>query len=446
MQPKQVGIVGYGRFGRFWADLLRKYHTVWVTDAVPFKDDSFLPVEELCERVEVLFFCVPIGRLEAALTAVRDHLRPGTIIFDTCSVKQAPAAWMLENLSSVERLTLVATHPMFGPDSARSGVESLPMMTWFLSGDKEDYTEWHGFFEGLGLRVVEISPETHDRLAAYSQGVTHYIGRVLGELDLKPTPIDTQGFSILLSLIEQTCNDSWELFHDLQIHNPYTREMRLALEGALDEVYAALLPERVDANALIIGVQGGEGSFSEEAGQTYIAGRSASFPKSRIAYLFTTKNVLQALHRGEIDFGVFAIQNAAGGVVMESVLAMSETNCAIIEMFDLVINHSIMHHPETAFKDVDTLISHPQALAQCKRTLRERHPHLKQVSGEGDLIDQALCAKELSSGGLPKTTAVLAPRVCADKFGLTIHDDGLQDLGDKNLTTFVWATRKPRRR
>jgi len=29
----------------------------------------------------------------------------------------------------------------------------------------------------------------------------------------------------LLGVIEQTCNDSWDLFKDLQKYNPYTNEM-----------------------------------------------------------------------------------------------------------------------------------------------------------------------------------------------------------------------------
>lgn len=441
----KVGIIGHGRFGRFWAETLRAHHTVWVTDIEPADDDHFVSLDDLCRKAEVIFLCVPIGRLAEALETVRPHLQPGTIVFDTCSVKTQPAALMSEILGAGD-LTLIASHPMFGPDSARDGVAGLPMVSWFLSGDREKYAEWVRFFKRLALNVVEVDPETHDRLAAYSQGVTHYIGRVLEQLDLRPTPIDTQGFSILLSLIEQTCNDSWELFHDLQISNPYTREMRLQLERALDEVYAALLPERVSPDALVVGVQGGEGSFSEEAGRTYIARQASDFPPARIKYLYTTKNVLETLHTGEIDFGVFAIQNAAGGVVMESIRALSDTNCEILEMVDLVINHSILYHPGTDFSAIDTLISHPQALAQCANNLKARYPHLKLVSGEGDRIDQALCAKDLSEGALPLTTAVLASRVCAEKFGLLIHADGLQDLGERNLTTFVWATRKPRRR
>jgi prephenate dehydratase len=64
------------------------------------------------------------------------------------------------------------------------------------------------------------------------------------------------------------------------------------------------------------------------------------------------------------------------------------------------------------------------------------------TSGEGDLIDQALCARYVAEGEMPRSTAVLAPRVCAELYGLKIQDTDLQDLGADNLTTFVWARRR----
>ena len=44
--------------------------------------------------------------------------------------------------------------------------------------------------------------------------------------------VDTQGFRDLLDLVDQTCNDSWELFTDLQHYNPYTKTMVKALNEA----------------------------------------------------------------------------------------------------------------------------------------------------------------------------------------------------------------------
>lgn len=442
MRRCNVGIVGYGRFGRLWAGLLAPHHHVAVTDKNALQAEHFLPLPALCESSDVIFLCVPINQVEPVVREIGAHLRPGTAVFDTCSVKVYPSRVLTDQLGQKPDISLIATHPMFGPDSAARGVRGLPMVVWRLAGAEESYREWVGFFDELGIRTVEMAPDEHDRLAAYSQGITHYVGRVLRKLDLQSTPIDTQGFKILRSLTEQTCNDSWELFHDLQIFNPYTREMRLRLETALDSVYEELLPERVAADRFIVAVQGGPGSFNEQASRHYGAQHADEYGEFEIAYRYTTGNVLRALHEGEADFGVFAIQNARGGAVMETIDALSHYTCEIIETFELLISHDLLLHPDVRFEQVDTVISHPQALAQCRATLAARYPQLRLTSGQGELIDQALCARHLAEGSLPHTTAVLAPEACAQLFGLRVHDRALQDLADANLTTFAWARRR----
>ena len=45
------------------------------------------------------------------------------------------------------------------------------------------------------------------------------------EFGVKRSTIDTQGFRNLLHLVDQTCNDTLELYEDLQTYNPYTKLM-----------------------------------------------------------------------------------------------------------------------------------------------------------------------------------------------------------------------------
>ena len=81
-----------------------------------------------------------------------------------------------------------------------------------------------------------MSPDSHDQLAASTQGVTHFLGRALREFGVRKTSLDTQGFNDLLDLVDQTCNDTWELFTDLQHYNPYTREMVEQLKKAYFDI------------------------------------------------------------------------------------------------------------------------------------------------------------------------------------------------------------------
>jgi len=105
----------------------------------------------------------------------------------------------------------------------------------------QSYETWRKLLEKLNVKVLEMTPDEHDKLAAYSQGLTHLIGRLLDECNIQSTPFDTEGFKRLLTIREQTCNDSWELFEGLQRYNPYTQEMTDLLVGKLNYLYAQFL-------------------------------------------------------------------------------------------------------------------------------------------------------------------------------------------------------------
>jgi len=234
---KNLGIYGLGRFGRFYAELLSRYAAVRAFSRNP---ESPLPAgvrrvdeAELCDQ-PVIILCVAISALREVLERLAPRLKPGTLVMDTCSVKSMPARWMDELLPPAVKI--LATHPMFGPDSARGGIDGLPMILHPVRLGSSELARWQRFFKRVGLSVQLMDPELHDRQAAFTQGLTHYLGRVLAELQLEPSRIASLGYRKLLEIIEQTCNDSWQLFYDLQQYNPYTREMRDRLAASLHQV------------------------------------------------------------------------------------------------------------------------------------------------------------------------------------------------------------------
>lgn len=230
-----VGVYGLGRFGRFWGDLLSRNMRVigasrsW-KESLP-EGITQCAVEDLAEA-EAVFLCVAISAMEESSRTLARVLRPGQLVLDTCSVKVYPSQVMLESFPL--RQPLIATHPMFGPDSARGGVEGLPIIMHSLRNAAAGYQLWRDRFAELGLSIVEMSPDDHDREAAYTQGITHFVGRVLSRLDLPESTIATLGYRKIQEVVEQTCNDPYQLFLDLQHYNPYTSSMRGELSEALE--------------------------------------------------------------------------------------------------------------------------------------------------------------------------------------------------------------------
>ena len=243
MNNKVISVYGYGRFGKFWADILTADFKVKVYSRRGLKPEEVNPGIEITDEkgifdCDALFYCVAISSLEDVLIKSSGNFKEGTIVFDTCSVKVKPAEWMQKHVPASN--PVIATHPMFGPDSYYNAKEPLPMVMANIRAVETDFQWWVDYFTRKFIRVEKMSPEQHDEMVAYSQGITHYIGRVLADLNLKSTKINTLGYQKLMEIIQQTCNDNWQLFVDLQRYNPYTKKMRQDLHESIEKIYTFL--------------------------------------------------------------------------------------------------------------------------------------------------------------------------------------------------------------
>lgn len=199
------------------------------------------------------------------------------------------------------------------------------------------------------------------------------------------------------------------------------------------------MKKKVKQDYLTIGIQGGKGSFNEEAINYYV--KRNNLKKVKIRYLYTTDKVLQSLYKGEIDWGQFALWNSKGGLVRESLLAMAKYKFKILEEYAIKISHYLMVRKDVDLSQVSKIMTHPQVFAQCRETLSLRYPFLKQIVGQGKLIDQAVIAKYLASGKISKNIAVMGSKVLAQIYKLKIVAENLQDLKE-NYTTFLLVSRR----
>jgi prephenate dehydratase len=183
-----------------------------------------------------------------------------------------------------------------------------------------------------------------------------------------------------------------------------------------------------------IGIQGIEGSFSEEAAKSYC--NKFNIEAFELDYLVTSMNVLDGLTSEVIDIGIFAMENAQGGVVIESVEALAKNQCKIIDMFYVEISQNLLAKDGIALGDIEEIHSHEQALKQCKDYLAEKFWSKKLV--EEDDTDKA--AQDLAEGKLSDNTAVIASKNSAKKYGLNIIESDIHDL-KKNLTLFLAVER-----
>ena len=229
----KVSIIGFGRFGAMLHSLLSKGFEVDVYDKNPIDNSEVNEVsfEEVLKN-DTIFIAVPIRDFEDLAINISSKIQSGKTIIDVCSVKVFPKQVMIDNLPA--ETDIIATHPLFGPDSLKDSGSVMTMEA--VRDSSERYNFWKNYFESQNITIEEISAEEHDMMAARSQGLTHFVGRVIDDFGTNQTRIDTEGYKALHKLVSQTCNDTWDLFEDIQNYNPYTEKMISELNGSFKKI------------------------------------------------------------------------------------------------------------------------------------------------------------------------------------------------------------------
>lgn len=234
-----IGVIGLGRFGRLAVKYLVKDQSVCVytpsgrydeIEALGAKPVSFA---EACIQ-DIVLLCVPISKFAENVEYAAPFIRPGALVVDVCSVKEYPVACMRKYLP--EHAQILATHPMFGPDSAAVSLCGAKIVLCPERVDAERYQQIKVCLEAKGLEIIETTPEEHDRETARSLALPHFIGRGMEAMGLAPLEIDTEGFKRLLHVMGVVTHDTWQLFMDMQTYNRFAAIARREFMAALNQV------------------------------------------------------------------------------------------------------------------------------------------------------------------------------------------------------------------
>lgn len=233
----KFGIVGYGRFGQLWADALLPFGKVLVYDQfdIHLPNESPIKITSLQEvaQADVLFILVPISEFEKSCVEIKKLLNPTTLVVDCCSVKLHPVEVMQRVFLATQ--PLLATHPLFGPDSVKKngGLAGHKIVICPLQPEGDKQSQLQSIFQTMGLTILTTTPEDHDRQMAHSQGLVHFLGRGFQALELHHQELATPDFEALLNIDSMVAHDTWQLFLDMHQHNPFAVEMRHKLINQL---------------------------------------------------------------------------------------------------------------------------------------------------------------------------------------------------------------------
>ncbi len=234
---RSIGIIGYGSFGQFVHELARRYAPdidvhIYSTGGEHESAESL----DLVAKSDLMVLCVPIRAYASVLEEVVPRLGPASTIIDVATVKE----YTVGLIKKYKDVRYVATHPMFGPYSFLKRGKTLEGLRLVLTDHtlaQEELTSFRNITNELGLVILEMSPEAHDRMLAETLFLTHYIGQVVTKGGFRRTDIDTVSFGFLMDAVESVQNDM-ELFQDVYTHNRHCADVIARFEDAEREVRA----------------------------------------------------------------------------------------------------------------------------------------------------------------------------------------------------------------
>jgi prephenate dehydratase len=176
-----------------------------------------------------------------------------------------------------------------------------------------------------------------------------------------------------------------------------------------------------------VGYLGPAGTYSEEAL------RASSPPGVEEVPYPTIYDLVMAVHDREVDRAVVPIENSLEGAVAVTLdtLALDATDVRIVAEVVHPIHHCVVAARDLDLADVERVISHPQATAQCRRFLRERLGSAELVVAPST-ADAVVSVRDSS-----KPEVALGSRLAAELYGCRVLAADVEDHPD-NVTRFVW--------
>jgi len=176
---------------------------------------------------------------------------------------------------------------------------------------------------------------------------------------------------------------------------------------------------------MTIAFLGPRGSFSEVAAITYR-------PDATLLPLPNFPAVVAATERGEATAGMLAIENSIEGAIASNLdILIHETTLKICAEVVVPVRHCLIVRRGASLAGIREVTSHPQALAQCRKSLDRLVPGATPIAA----LSTSAAVEEVSAGDDPTRAAIGTARAAA-LYGGEIAAADIQDVA-ANVTRFV---------
>jgi len=172
----------------------------------------------------------------------------------------------------------------------------------------------------------------------------------------------------------------------------------------------------------LIAFQGEHGAYGDVAARAW-SSDLVPVPCSEFAEVF------EGVGSGLYDYGIVPVENTLGGSVEQVNHLLINTDLNVVGAVELPVHLCLLAVPGTDHREIRSVYSHPQALAQARRFLSRNKLDPMQY------YDTAGAARMLAEER-PKGSAAIASSLCAELYHLEIIKEGIEDL-ERNMTRFL---------
>lgn len=170
-----------------------------------------------------------------------------------------------------------------------------------------------------------------------------------------------------------------------------------------------------------VAYQGEPGSYSEEA----VIGL---FPSHDHLPTPSIRKVFESVEVGRVDLGVVPIENSQAGSINETYDLFLKHGLHLVAETIVRVDHCLVALPGSSIEDLQEVVSHPQAVAQCEEFVAALGVRIRAE------YDTAGAARRIADEKL-EGIAAIASRRAADLYGLVVLAERIQTFPD-NYTRF----------
>ncbi len=172
-----------------------------------------------------------------------------------------------------------------------------------------------------------------------------------------------------------------------------------------------------------VGYLGPEGTFTQSAVMKHFGHAVHGLP------LATIEDVFREVESGIADYGIVPVENSTEGTINHTLDMFLTSPLHICGEVELPIRHHLLGAMNEV-NQVERVVAHPQALAQCRAWLREYLPDV-------ELVPATSNAEGARRATIEPGTAAIAGDAAADVYGLHKLVQGIEDRPDNTTRFFV---------